>query len=290
MGNIPLTGIQNARDLGGIETADGRSIRAKKLLKSGRLDHATEEDIRILTEEYHVEAVMDLRTKQERCCFPDPPIKGAHNVWTPLFSEPLKPSQIFTTEEKDVLETQLKALFIISHKADEMKEEALEEVRNMIRATAFDPEDYMARIYHKFINNQVMQKQLKQFFYLLVQRKEGAILWHCGSGKDRSGICTALLLYALGVTKEDIIKIYGETAESSMDTVDYILDQLFPADDPENEAYRELARRIFGVKTCYIEEFLNAIEKDYISIDNYLQKAIELHVDNLVRLKTLYLV
>ena len=170
-----------------------------------------------------------------------------------------------------------------------MEDAAVEAVREMVQKEQFDPEAYMARIYHKFVNNQVIQKQVKQFFSMLVNRRGGAVLWHCGAGKDRSGVCCALLLYALGVPKADIIECYASTEESSEDAVEYILEKLFPASVSGNAQYQELARKIFGKKTCYIEAFFNAIEKDYISVDNYLQKAVELHVDNIVRLKTLYL-
>lgn len=289
MGKILFDGIKNARDLGGIQTKDGKYIRPKMLLKSGKLSDATELDIRKLKEDYQVELIIDLRTKKERIQYPDPIIKGIPDVWNPIFTEDIQGAGVFTPGEKEILENHLKALFIVSHRADEMTETAMREVREMIQNEEFDPESYMARMYHKFINNQVVQKQIKQFFSLLHNRRGGAVLWHCGAGKDRSGICTALLLYALGVSKEDIIENYALSAESSEDAVDYLLEQLFPADVPGNLEYQAIARRIFGVKTCYIEAFFDAIEKDYISIENYLQKAIELHVDNLVRLKTLYL-
>ena len=71
--------------------------------------------------------------------------------------------------------------------------------------------------------------------------------------------------------------------------MDYLLEKLFPASEPGNLEHQAIARRLFGVKTCYIESFFDAVEKDYISLDNYLQKALELHVENLVRLRTLYL-
>ena len=48
MEKIPFEGIKNMRDLGGIRTADGRSIRKKKLLKSGQLFAATQKDIEII--------------------------------------------------------------------------------------------------------------------------------------------------------------------------------------------------------------------------------------------------
>ena len=78
-------------------------------------------------------------------------------------------------------------------------------------------------------------------------------------------------------------------SESSADAVDLIIDKLFPAGEPDSQLYRERARKLFAGRECYIRSFFNAIEEDYVSIDNYLQKALELHVDNLVRLKTLYL-
>ena len=289
MGKISLQGVKNARDLGGIQTADGRKIRKKKLIKSGRLSEATPQDLATLRDEYDVKLIVDLRTEGERKAFPDPEIRGVSNIWNPIFKEDIQGTSVFTPGEREILERHLKSLFILSHRFDEMEDEAVKDVRAMIREEEFDPETYMARMYHKFINNQVIQKQMKQFFSLLVNRRGGAVLWHCGAGKDRSGICSALLLYALGVPKDTIIENYALSAESSEDTVDYILEKLFPAEIPGNDEYQALARRIFGAKTCYIEEFFKAIEKDYISIDNYLQKAVELHVDNLVRLKTLYL-
>lgn len=289
MGKISLQGVKNARDLGGIQTADGRKIRNKKLIKSGRLSEATPQDLATLRDEYDVKLIVDLRTEGERKDFPDPEIRGVSNIWNPIFKEDIQGTSVFTPGEKEILEKHLKSLFILSHRFDEMEDEAVKDVREMIQQEEFDPETYMARMYHKFINNQVIQKQMKQFFSLLVNRRGGAVLWHCGAGKDRSGICSALLLYALGVPKDTIIENYALSAESSEDTVDYILEKLFPAEIPGNDEYQALARRIFGAKTCYIEEFFKAIEKDYISIDNYLQKAVELHVDNLVRLKTLYL-
>ena len=36
----------------------------------------------------------------------------------------------------------------------------------------------------------------------------GGVLWHCTAGKDRSGLITAYVLAALGVTREEIMKDY----------------------------------------------------------------------------------
>lgn len=46
---------------------------------------------------------------------------------------------------------------------------------------------------------------------VILQQEEGAVLWHCSMGKDRVGVGTALLLYALGVPMETIMEDYLRT-------------------------------------------------------------------------------
>ena len=74
---IPLTAIPNARDLGGYKTIEGKTIKYKKLIRSGTLGALTNEDIRILVEEYDLKTIVDLRTMVERSQNPDPEISGS---------------------------------------------------------------------------------------------------------------------------------------------------------------------------------------------------------------------
>ncbi len=272
MGKLIFEGISNARDLGGIKTKDGRVIKEKTLIKSSTLYTATETDFRRLKEEYNVSLIVDLRTERERCAMPEPCLKDISTIWNPIYMENIQGLQQLSDEERKILETQFKKMCIDDP-----------------TSKFFDADDYMARMYHKFVNNQVVQKQLKQFFSLLMNNRGGAIMWHCSAGKDRTGIATALVLYALGVSKEKIIEDYVASAESSDDTINLIAEKLFPDGSERYEEHREVIKKLFGAKRCYIESFFKAIENDYVSIDNYLQKALEIHVDNLVRLKTLYL-
>lgn len=280
-------GIENFKDLGGIRTQDGREIKEHMLFRSGALNRATEEDVEKLQKE-NVKLIIDLRTKKERTMWPDPDT-GITTVWNPLYMEDISRVSIFRPDETDTLANRLKALFIVHHRSDEKVGFAMDEVRQMIEKEGFDPEVYVGRMYQKFINNQIVQKQGRQFFRMLINRRDGAILWHCSAGKDRTGMITALLLYALGVSKEDIIDNYVECSKTSEESVNLLIERLFPSDVDGNEKYQKLARQIFGIKTCYIDSFFKAIENDYVSIDNYIMKAMDVHVDNIVRLKTLYL-
>ncbi len=286
---IPFTGIKNARDLGGIQTIDGHVIKDRKLIKSGSISDATAEDLHLLLEDYQVKAIVDLRTEAEREQMPDPCLPGITQIWNPLFMHDIQGLDVFKADSTDVLMNHIKSIFVLSSRDDAAVDEAMRQVREMISKSSFRPETYMSRLYQKFINNQVVQKQVKQLFRILANNRGGAVLWHCSAGRDRVGMFTALLLYALGVSKETIIDDYRASAESSADAVDYLVEKLFPEDTDEHKCYRCLAKEIFGTKSCYIETFFEAIENDYVSIDNYLQKAIELHTDNIVRLKTLYL-
>ena len=289
MGKINMTGIKNIRDLGGIKTVDGHKIKEKTLLKSGMLYQATEQDLAILKEEYQLKMIIDLRTIKERQIMPNPCMKDVSEIWNPLYMEHIQGLHVFSKDEREIIENHLKALFVVNHKADEQTKRYMDQVRAMVKEEDFDADAYMARMYQKFVNNQIIQKQMKQFFQLLMNHRGGAILWHCSAGKDRTGMITALLLTALGVSRKDILADYMASNESSQDAVDLILEKLFPADKPGNLEYQEQARKLFSARECYIEAFFHAIEKDYVSVENYLQKALELHVDNIVRLKTLYL-
>ena len=61
--SIGLTGVTNARQLGGYVTEDGRKVKDGVLIRSGALGTATEEDIRILTEDYNVKLIIDFRNE-----------------------------------------------------------------------------------------------------------------------------------------------------------------------------------------------------------------------------------
>ena len=61
-GRIPLEGLLNTRDLGGIHTMDGKQIVPARLIRSGALYEATPADITRLTGECRLGTVVDFRT------------------------------------------------------------------------------------------------------------------------------------------------------------------------------------------------------------------------------------
>ena len=45
--SLPLKSVNNARELGGYKTSDGKSVKHGLLLRTGKLDKITDEDIRL---------------------------------------------------------------------------------------------------------------------------------------------------------------------------------------------------------------------------------------------------
>ena len=77
----------------------------------------------------------------------------------------------------------------------------------------------------------VVRPQFRAIFRRLLA-DDGAVMYHCSAGQDRTGVATALILSALGVDRQTILRDYHKSTEWrrpqwEMPTVD-------PADYPDN--------------------------------------------------------
>ena len=76
---IGLTGLGNARELGGYVAEDGRTVKHGVLLHSAKPADATTEDLAKLRETYHLAVLADFRSDSEVAQAPDPEIDGVTN-------------------------------------------------------------------------------------------------------------------------------------------------------------------------------------------------------------------
>ena len=83
--DIVFEGISNARDMGGLKTKDGKTIRSHALIRSAKLSSANHRDELKLRDEYHLKKIIDLRTATERLEKPDAYIDGAKYLHLPVF-------------------------------------------------------------------------------------------------------------------------------------------------------------------------------------------------------------
>lgn len=182
---IPIKSIHNARELGGYKTADERTVKSGLLLRTAALHGISDEDIKTLKEIYRVQHIIDFRMEMEMTGAKDPPIDGAqyHHL------DVIDLSGLLPQDMPDTNISELDLIQLIS----------MSEQLGMLE------ED----MYIGFLSTETGKKAYADFFRILLSADDDrAVLWHCTSGKDRTGLAAMLLLSALGVDEETIIEDY----------------------------------------------------------------------------------
>lgn len=80
-------------------------------------------------------------------------------------------------------------------------------MKEMMRSGTFQAEAYMAGLYRAMMQSESALAAYRDFFDLLLAGPQ-TLLWHCSAGKDRAGIAAALVLCALGVSRQEIMEDY----------------------------------------------------------------------------------
>ena len=189
---IILEKQKNIRDLGDTLTLDGRSIKRSRLIRSGRLSDLSSADAAFLLGTCRVRTVADLRSAKENEERPDPQWGIVFYSRIPLLSEDQMGLGSFAG-------------------AGQKKMSVLDALINMTSSPEYTPQQYLKDIYRKFITTKQSQSATRRFFELLLSQKDGALLYHCNGGKDRTGIITVFLLTALNVSWDIIAADYMET-------------------------------------------------------------------------------
>ena len=262
---IPLEGLHNTRDLGGFETADGKKIRPRRLLRSGQLAGMTETDKQILTQEYGLRTDVDFRTGQERGEAPDPELPGVAYVVNPILSD----QAIGITREQSAEKDMMKML--------------VQQMSSSEKAA----EEYMAGLYRNLVMDPFSRQQYRKFFDILLAQEEGAVLWHCSAGKDRVGVGTALLLSALNVPRETILADYMMVNTFTADVVEGHLEKL--KERLQNPQLIDCLRELMQVQESYLIRVFQAIEETYGTMDALLEKEMGLDEERRERLREMYL-
>lgn len=182
---ISLNKVFNVRDLGGTVTTDGRKIKHKRLIRGSAIANATDNDLKILKEKYNLAHVLDFRTNDEIKEKPHPTnrIPDVKYVHIPVVKE-------------------LKTILARDEKSKRLTLEAAKVL------TEDDAKKDMTYFYRIIPELEEAQAAYQNLFNTLLQNEEGSVYWHCSMGKDRCGIGSMLVEYALGVPFDSIIQDY----------------------------------------------------------------------------------
>ena len=267
---LPVKGIVNARDLGGYTMLDGRIVQSGRLLRAAHLADATDEDIRNL-ERLPVTAIIDFRKEQEKVGKVDREVPGARYT-----SLPVDPSgnamATATEEEKKKFSGQKKfdVKKVIVFAAFNKKAQAV--AREMYPTLLFDPD---------------CQQQFARFFRLVLETENGAVLFHCTQGKDRTGIASALLLAALGADRETIVADFDATNRVyEKDVRKYSRRVKFLGGKEEEVG---VVKAFLGCNTENFIKALDRIDQEFGSLQAYLKGPIGLTDADIQTLRERYL-
>jgi protein-tyrosine phosphatase len=187
---IELDGAVNVRDLGGLPTAEGRSVQPGRLIRADNLQDLSERDVRLLVDGIGVRSVADLRTG----------VEVAHEGPGPL-------------TDLDDVDIRHLSLFPESGDATDVAADYGKPVvlpwQNREVALSGDRQGASA-VYLSYLDDRAdsIVAALR-----LIAASPGATIIHCAAGKDRTGTVIALALAEVGVTREAIVADYVRSAE-----------------------------------------------------------------------------
>lgn len=244
---IALEGVLNARELGGLPLKDGRRVRPDCLIRSGRLSELTKNDRGILRESWQVTDIIDLRDRQEIAEHPDPDLAGAQYHHLPLF-----------TVKKEGISRE-----------DEGLAPADRALRLGESLRGGGAKRLLTQMYPSMVAEQSCVDQLREFFRLLIEHEDGAVVCHCTSGKDRTGLCCALLLWVLGASWDTILEDYTFTNFQVQSYLSDLLGQM--RSRGADEAGMAEIRTLETVDASYLEGCMSAIRDHWQSMETFVE-------------------
>lgn len=252
---IALRHAHNYRDLGGLKTLDGRTLRKGMLIRGTTLSKIDDVDISHLQKKCGLKTIIDLRTKKEASEKPDKQIEGVSYFLMPVFNE---------------------AVLGISHEKKVHSLKSLEELPSMekLYRQMVRPEN--------LVNITCILKKI-----LLMPQKDYSVIFHCSAGKDRTGVLSALLLLFLGVDRDSVIKDYLYTNRGKH--IKAYLAFLGGLILKHSLSFARKLRDYLLAEKEFILAAITSVEENYGSVENYFSKELNLSGEDISRIKEKFL-
>jgi protein-tyrosine phosphatase len=248
--HLALEGAYNFRDLGGIQTRDGKTVRWGQVFRSDALANLTSADYERLNA-MGIALVCDLRTREER--------KSAATEWrdgSPVFIlAPVSESDKGYSQNSNVTDALRSGI-------------PLEEGKTL---------------FEKFYVQMVLESAGKFGTVLrALASTDRPSMFHCQGGRDRTGITAAMLLQILGVPEDTILQDYVLSTK-------YLGErpaQRPAAPLTAAEAHlAEISAEVTRLQPRYIQAVFRAITAKYSSFDKYRRDGLQLSDADVQRLK-----
>ncbi|MER8183886.1 tyrosine-protein phosphatase [Kitasatospora sp. NPDC094015] len=252
---IPISGVPNLRDLGGWATPGGRVVRGQ-VFRSAEFSTLQGDDATSFAA-LGIRSVYDLRTDDERAAQANLLPDGVAYVIVDVLADHAGagPAQLLQV----MGDPQGAEQMLGGGKAVKMFEASYREFLSLPSATA----------------------GFRQFFDAIAKDENRPALFHCTTGKDRTGWAAAALLMLLGVDDDDVLADYLLTNEQLLPSLQPTIDKFASVGgDPE------LLQPVLGVRKEYLDAARDEMVTRYRSIDGYFSDGLRLDTATIDRLRS----
>jgi protein-tyrosine phosphatase len=134
----------------------------------------------------------------------------------------------------------------------------------------------MGEVYLFRIGHTEYVKRIIEAMRVIAEPANHPLLFHCGAGKDRTGLLAAFILSVLGVFEVDIIKDYSLSAPYMKDIISQVMN------DPETpDDIRSLPSYTWEAAPESMELLLSTLKREYETFQQYvIEQGAELSLIN----------
>jgi protein-tyrosine phosphatase len=237
--SLGIRSVPNLRDLGGYKTRDGMIVRYGIAYRSNQLNPVSPDDMKKIVA-LGLKTDFDLRTAQEREERPDEIPPGVTNIWLNVLAD-----------DKSNTAARLHPLIANPPEANKVlgggKAEAL-----------------FIEAYKEFVTLQSAKTSYHDLFASLSDPTSGPALFHCTTGKDRTGWAAAALLTLLRVPEQQVYADFLRSNEYIFPAYQAVIDRFVAAGGEPS-----IPQDLVGVKAAYLKASYDTMHAKYGTIEVY---------------------
>jgi protein-tyrosine phosphatase len=143
---------------------------------------------------------------------------------------------------------------------------------------------YLWNYFDEFVSLPSAKQSYRTLFLSLADQQKLPAVFHCTTGKDRTGWAAAVLLTLLGVPKETVMVDFLRSNDNTLPQYKPVIDRFVAAGGE-----RDIPVAIFGVKASYLEASFEEMQKHYGTIDKYFSEGLGIGPAGQKRLRDIYL-
>lgn len=243
---IDLPSAPNMRDLGGLPVATG-TVRTGAVFRSASLARLSDDDQQGF-EGLGIRTVYDLRTAGERASAPDRLPAAIPSIGLDVLAD--SPTAAAADINGILADPAMLAELLQGGRAERLLEDSYRDIVRLPSALAS---------YRGF------------YLSLADPARPGAALFHCTTGKDRTGWAAASLLMLLGADEATVRADYLQTNADLLPALRPMLDGA-----AEKGVPAEALMPVLGVRESYLDAALDEVEAGFGDIDGYFRTGLGL--------------